>query len=490
MGGAGRTEWVVPFELGSRDERALLGGKGAGLAELVALGAPVPPGFVITTEACRAYGEAKSLPDGLLDEVSAGLERIGAGLGRGFGDARSPLLVSVRSGAPTSMPGMMDTVLNVGLGTATLPGFAAWIGADAAAACRQRLARTLRELGGDASEDPRKQLELAIAAVFESWDSRRAKLYRRYHSIEDTGTAVVVQAMVFGNAGAHSGTGVAFSRDPSDGTPRLFGEYLAGGQGEDVVDGSRNVSDLAAMRADEPAAYEELERLAAAVEHRFGDMCELEFTLERGRLWLLQARAGQRTPAAALRIAVELAEEGVIGREEALGRVDLEAVEAGLRPRLDTASLAGEDLLTTALGSAPGLATGVVSLDPGRAAQTAKEGTPVILVRAETTPRDIEGMIACEGLLTSRGGRTSHAAVVARGLGKVCVCGAEDVVADPEAGTLRVGGVELREGELLSIDGDGGRVIRGAAPALDPEPPDHLERLRSWRDPSQASSTS
>jgi pyruvate,orthophosphate dikinase len=473
----------VPFEAGSRSESALLGGKGANLAALVEMGAPVPPGFVITTAACRAFSAADGeLPEGLLEETQAGLDGLAKRLGRRFGDAEAPLLVSVRSGAPASMPGMMDTVLNVGLAGATLPAFAAWIGDDGAAGdCLRRLRQTLEELTGEpAPDDAAQQLERAVAAVFASWNSRRAKLYRRYHGIEDTGTAVVVQAMVFGNAGPRSGTGVAFSRDPSDGAPRLFGEYLAGGQGEDVVDGSRNVGDIAVLAAQEPRAHRQLARLSRLVEARLGDMCEIEFTLERGELWLLQARAGQRTPAAALKIALDLTEEGLIDRAEAISRVDLDAFEASLRPVLDLDSLDPAAVLTTAVGSAPGLATGTVVLDPAAAARLAEAGGSPILVRAETTPQDIEGMLACEGLLTTRGGRTSHAAVVARGLGKVCVCGAEEVAVDPATGTLEIGAETIREGEELSLDGDGGRVIRGAAPARTPPPPPALAVLRGW----------
>jgi pyruvate,orthophosphate dikinase len=482
MARAGHERLLVRFDDGAGVGAALLGGKGANLAELVAMGVPVPPGFVLTTSACRAYHESGELPAQVREGMRAELARLGEATGLGFGDPARPLLVSVRSGAPASMPGMMDTVLNVGLGERTAAGFAEWIGAAAEAACRERLRSTLIELTGAAPEGPWEQLDRAVVAVFESWNSRRAKLYRRFHKIADTGTAVVVQAMAFGNAGSRSGTGVVFSRDPASGEPGLYGEYLAGGQGEDVVDGSRNVDDIAALAAAEPAAHAELAAVAARQEGRLRDMCELEFTLERGKLWILQVRVGQRTPAAALRIAVDLAEEGLIERGEAVDRVDLEAVEAALRPRLDPAALAPDAVLTTAIGSAPGLATGVVALEPAEAVRLAEENRPAILVRAETTPRDLDGMLACDGLLTSRGGRTSHAAVVARGLGKVCVCGAEDVVIDPEAGTVRVGATTLRAGEEISLDGDGGRVIRGVAPALAPAAPPQLGQLRDWRD--------
>ena len=473
-----QTPWVVPFAAGSRDQAALLGGKGAGLAELVRLGVPVPPGFVITTAACRAYHEAGALPDDLLHAVDAALADLASAAGRRFGDAREPLLVSVRSGAPVSMPGMMDTVLNVGLTTATLAGFSEAVGSEQAAHdCRARLERTL---GAELPDDPRAQLEQAIRTVFESWNSRRAKLYRRFHKIPDTGTAVVVQAMVFGNAATPSGTGVVFTRDPSTGRPELFGEYLAGGQGEDVVDGSRNVGDLAALDRDDAAAYAELTRLAHTIETHFRDMCEIEFTLERGRLWILQARSGQRSPEAAARIAVQLVREGTIDTSEALRRVDLDAVGAAARPVLAVEALDDADVLTTATGSSPGLVTGAIVLDSAAAAERAGRGDAVVLVRPETTPADLEGMIACTGLLTTRGGKTSHAAVVARGLGKTCVCGAEDIEVDIAARLLRIGERIVREGELLSLDGDGGRVIAGVAPARAGEPLAELDELRSW----------
>jgi pyruvate, orthophosphate dikinase len=477
----GDRDWVVALTAGASGGRERLGGKGANLAELVGLGLPVPPGLVIATDACRAYGADGSLAPGLLDEVIAELGAIGERLGRRFGDVAAPLLVSVRSGAPVSMPGMMDTVLNVGLTPATRQGVAALVGDDATAACAERLRRTFEETaGGPPPEAPSEQLERAIAAVFESWGSRRAQLYRRFHGIPDSGTAVVVQAMVFGNAGPGSGTGVAFTRDPSTGARELFGEYLADGQGEEVVDGSRNVGDLAELRLSQPDAYAELEHHARAVEEHFADMCELEFTLERGRLWLLQSRSGQRAPRAAARIAADLVREGAIDRATALERVDVAAVRAALRPELDAAAVDPASVLASGTGSAPGLATGIAALDSETAVRRAEAGETVILVRPETTPKDLDGMIACAGLLTTRGGKTSHAAVVARGLGKSCVCGAEGVEVDLEHRLLRAGGRELAEGELISIDGDGGLVLAGAAPTRDPEPLPELVELEQW----------
>jgi pyruvate,orthophosphate dikinase len=474
--------WVVPFSAGSREDTALLGGKGANLAELAKLGVPVPPGFVVTTAACRAYLEQGTLPDGLLEQARAALGELSAQLPRRFGDPASPLLVSVRSGAPVSMPGMMDTILNVGLSPRTLDGFAASMGsATIAQDCLRRVTEMLGEVTGEPlPDDPDTQLEQAIVAVFESWNSRRAQLYRRFNRIDDTGTAVVVQAMVFGNAGPGSGTGVAFTRDPSTGAPELFGEYLPGGQGEDVVAGSHNVGDLSGLLASDPAAHAELERLADLIEIHFGDMCEIEFTLERGALWILQSRSGQRSPLAAARIAVQLVEEGVIDRATAVERVDVEALEALSTPALEADALDPVTVLTTATGSSPGLATGVVVLDSGAAVERAAAGEDVVLVRPETTPKDLEGMIACTGLLTTRGGKTSHAAVVARGLGKTCVCGAAEIEVDVEARALRVGDTTVAEGDVLSLDGDGGRVILGAAPVVTTTPPAELADLRAW----------
>jgi pyruvate,orthophosphate dikinase len=286
--------------------------------------------------------------------------------------------------------------------------------------------------------------------------------------------------MVFGNIGEHSGTGVAFTRDPSTGEPELFGEYLANGQGEDVVNGSRNVGDLEDLRAHDPQAHAELRELARKIERHFGDMCELEFTLERGRLWLLQTRSGHRSAPAAVRIAVQLVHEGLIDRTEALDRVDLKAVEEAIKPKLDNDGLDRTTILTTGTGSSPGLATGALALDSDGATARAAAGEAVILVRPETTPKDLDGMIACAGLLTTRGGKTSHAAVVARGLGKTCVCGAEEIVVDPDGGRLQVGSEVLVEGDIVSIDGDGGLVMRGTAPALEGEPPEELAELHEW----------
>jgi pyruvate, orthophosphate dikinase len=465
------------------DQRSLLGGKGANLAELAALEAPVPPGFVITTEACAAYAESGVLPEGLEDELWASLQLLAAGERR-FGEERVPLLVSVRSGAPTSMPGMMDTILNVGLTPASIPAFAAWIGSEQVAQdCMSRLSDGFSSSSGDAlPDDPFAQLTRSVEAVFDSWNSRRARLYRRYNKISDAGTAVVVQAMVFGNAPGASGTGVVFTRDPSSGERRLFGEYLSGGQGEDVVSGTLNVDDLQRLASESPPAFRELERLAKRFEHHFRDMCEIELTLERGRLWILQVRRGQRSALATVRVAVQLAEEGTISREEALERVDAEAIEKLREPRLDTAQLDPATILTRGTGSSPGLVTGTLVLSSREAVERAGAGERVILACRETSPEDLDGMIACTGLLTSTGGKTSHAAVVARGLGRTCVCGAAEIELDRERGCLRVGERTVRAGEVVSLDGDGGRVILGEAPALVPELPPEAGLLAAWRE--------
>jgi pyruvate, orthophosphate dikinase len=473
---------VVPFLAGGREDRALLGGKGANLAELTRLGIPVPPGFVITTEVCATYQESGELAHGLLAEVLDAIGGLEEQLDRRFGDPLAPLLLSVRSGAPTSMPGMMETVLNVGLAESTFDGFAAWVGSVAIAEdCRQRLALSFAAAAGTAlPELPSEQLEQAIAAVFASWSSDRAKLYRRYHRIADRGTAVVVQAMVFGNAGPRSGTGVAFTRDPSTGERRLFGEYLAGGQGEDVVAGTHNVGDLDELRDEEPEIHAQLQQLGELFERHFGDMCEIELTLERGKLWILQTRRAQRSALAAIRVAVALVQERVIDRSEALSRVSADTLSALRAPTLDLERLEEASVLSTATGSSPGLVTGVVALSSREAVKRAAAGERVVLVCRDTSPEDLDGMIACAGLLTARGGKTSHAAVVARGLGRTCVCGAEEVVIDADAGVLRVGAAVVREGELLSLDGDGGRVILGEAPATDPALPVEAGILECW----------
>jgi pyruvate,orthophosphate dikinase len=465
-------------------DRALLGGKGAGLVELMALGAPVPPAFAITTAACAEYSEEAGLPAAVRDGLDDAIAAIGAALGRRFGDPEAPLLLSVRSGAPVSMPGMMDTILNVGLSSTTLPGFVAGAGGDEELG-RDCLAR-LRKMyaasvpGGELPDDPRAQLERSIEAVFASWNSKRAKLYRRFNKLADTGTAVVVQAMVFGNGDERSGTGVVFTRDPSTGAPGLYGDFLPRAQGEDVVAGSHNTADVAGMATLLPACHAELTALAGKIEASFRDMCEIEFTVERGKLWLLQARPGQRSAQAAVVCAVALAEAGTIGRDEATTRVSEEQLGKILAPQLDQAALEPQRILAIGVGASPGVAIGALAFDSAESVARDGAGEAALLVRGETSPEDLEGIIAAAGLLTLRGGKTSHAAVVTRGLGKPCVCGAEDLEIDLEARQLRAGGTVLRAGETLSIDGASGRVIAGTAPIAAPHRPAELDTLLGW----------
>jgi pyruvate,orthophosphate dikinase len=465
-------------------DRELLGGKGASLVELMALGAPVPPAFAITTAACASYEEGTGLPAAVRDGLDAAIGGIEAALGRRFGDPADPLLLSVRSGAPVSMPGMMDTILNVGLSSATLPGFVAAAGGDEELG-RDCLAR-LRKMyaasvaGGELPDDPRAQLERSIEAVFASWNSKRAQLYRRFNKLADTGTAVVVQAMVFGNGDERSGTGVVFTRDPSTGAPGLYGDFLARAQGEDVVAGSHNTADVAGMAALLPDCHAELAALAGRVEESFRDMCEIEFTVERGKLWLLQARPGQRSARAAVVCAVALAEAATIDRDEAVARVGEEQLEKILAPRLDPDALDPGRVLATGVGASPGVAIGPLAFDSAESSARETAGEPALLVRGETSPEDLEGIIASAGLLTVRGGKTSHAAVVTRGLGKPCVCGAEELEIDLAARELRAGGTVLAAGDVVSIDGESGRVIAGEAPIAAPERIPELDTLLGW----------
>ena len=474
---------LVRFTDGGREDRALLGGKGANLAELTALALPVPPGFVITTAAWAEYTATGALPPGLLADASRCLAEVGQAVGRRFGDLQQPLLVSVRSGAPVSMPGMMDTILNVGATVAGLDGLAAELGdRDLALDCLRRLGASFAAtVGGALPEDPSDQLEQAIVAVFASWNSPRAQRYRRFHRLADTGTAVVVQAMVFGNAGDDSGTGVLFTRDPSTGENRLFGDYLPSAQGEDIVAGTHNALDLTAMERTAPAAYRQLETFARTIETHFGDMSEIEFTVERGRLWILQTRTGQRSVQAAVRIATELAGAGAIDRLEAVRRVDAGGLDAQLQPLLDRGRVAENDVIAHGIGASPGVVTGRVAFDSEQAVAFKAAGAAVVLARPETRPEDLEGILAADGLLTTRGGKTSHAAVVARGLGRCCVCGAESIEIDVAARRLSAGDVVIGEGDLVSLDGEAGWIIRGTAPVLAGTMPPELGRSSSGR---------
>ena len=483
---------VVSFDEADPGDLERLGGKGVSLVEMQRLGLPVPPGFIISTDVCRAFLRDGSLPEAIREDVDHHLAEMERTLGRRLGDPDEPLLVSVRSGAPVSMPGMMDTILNLGLSDATLDGLARATKDEAFARdCYVRLLRaygaTVRgipaatlnapadvasltaliasESGAPFPQDPRTQLDEAIAAVFGSWESPRAIRYRRYAGIaNDLGTAVVVQAMVFGNLPGASGTGVAFTRDPATGDPSPYGDFLAHAQGEDVVAGEHDVGSLDECRAMAPSAFEELIGTLGALELRHRDMCEVEFTLERGRMWILQSRVGQRTGGAAVRIAVDLIEEGLIEEEAAIDRIHPAAMLHVRAPVLDPE--APRELLGRGVAASPGAAVGRVALTPLRAEEMAGEGSDVILVRPFTSPDDVAGMIAARGIVTAHGGRTSHAAVVARGMDRPAVCGVKGLAVTGAAARFESG--ELGEGEAISIDGTAGAVYRGALPCVEP----------------------
>jgi len=520
------TKYVYDFAEGGRNDRDLLGGKGANLAEMTNLGLPVPPGFTITTKACQAYLASGDEPPELAAEVESHLQALEARMGRRLGDPSDPLLVSVRSGAKFSMPGMMDTVLNIGLNRAGVQGLAkqagderfAWdsyrrlvqmfgrtvlgvqghVFEDALAAAKAASgaqtdleldAGDLRALAGvfeqvvvshtgrEFPADPREQVALATRAVFESWNTERAALYRRQERIpSDLGTAVNVCSMVFGNLGMDSGTGVAFTRDPGSGHPGVYGDYLRNAQGEDVVAGIRTPVPLADLELLDPAAYADLMAVMATLENHYRDLCDIEFTIERGKLWMLQTRVGKRTAGAAFRIATQLVDQGLIDLDEALMRVTGHQLMQLMFPRFDDES--SRTLLATGMSASPGAATGKVVFDSHTAVAWAKAGAQVLLVRRETNPDDLAGMIAAQGVLTSRGGKTSHAAVVARGMGKTCVCGAEDLDVDVRARQMSApGGVVVREGDVISIDGTTGAVYLGEVAVVPSTVVDHFEGL-------------
>ncbi len=527
---AAARKFVYDFEEGNAEMRGLLGGKGAGVAEMTRAGLPVPPGFTITTEACLAYLEKGTFPEGMMEEVRTHLQRLESTAGRRFGDPKDPLLVSVRSGAAFSMPGMMDTVLNLGLNEMTLEGLAQATGdlrfaRDAyrrfvqmygrivlgiegelfdeeleAAKGRQgvktdaeldpesleKLAATYRGIierrtGKPFPEEPWEQLTGAIAAVFSSWNGKRAIAYREYNHIPHTlGTAVNVQAMVFGNMGQDSGTGVAFTRDPSTGERRLYGEYLLNAQGEDVVAGIRTPQPIATLESSLPEVYRQFQEIAEKLERHYRDVQDMEFTIERGKLYMLQTRTGKRTAAAAVKIAVDMVDEGLITREEALSRVEPEQVDHLLHRAIDPR--ADVKVLAQGLAASPGAATGAAVFDADRAEEMAKKGQRSILVRIETNPDDVHGMIAAEGVLTSRGGRTSHAAVVARGMGKPCVAGCDGIRVDLEKRRFVADGVTIKEGDLITIDGTTGRVIQGSVPMVEAGVSGDLEKLLKMAD--------
>jgi pyruvate, orthophosphate dikinase len=523
--------YVFAFDEPSDGGRELLGGKGVGLAEMTQMGVPVPAGFTITTEACRAYvSNGKTFPRGLDEEIDDHLRRIEEKTGKRFGDSDDPLLVSVRSGAAISMPGMMDTILNLGLNDAAVEGLAARTGnprfardsyrrliqmygevVDGVDAHRfeqalsdlkeQRGARQdvdlstddLSELietfkrayrdetGSDFPQDAHEQLRRAVRAVFDSWDSPRAKVYRRTYDIpDDLGTAVNVVQMVFGNKGAESGTGVAFTRDPSTGEEGLYGEFLANAQGEDVVAGIRTPRPLAEMRQELPQAFEQLLQTMRRLEQHYRDVQDVEFTVEDNSLYLLQTRSAKRTAAAAVKAAVDMVDEGLITRDEAVVRIDPGQLDQLLHPMLDPT--AKWKVAAKGLNASPGAASGHIVLDADTAEQRGKAGESVILVRWETTPDDIHGLLQAKGVLTAHGGMTSHAAVVARGMGKPCVAGCEGLSIDAGDHTISLGEQTLREGDVLTIDGGTGVVIVGEVPLVPPQVNDDLETILAWGD--------
>jgi len=523
------TRYVYDFDEPTDGGRELLGGKGAGLAEMTQLGIPVPAGFTITTDACRAYLETRQLPAGLEEEIDEHVARLEARTRRRFGSSDDPLLVSVRSGAAISMPGMMDTILNLGLDDAAAAGLAARTGnprfaydsyrrliqmfgevvagvdahrfESALSGLKQarrvqqdtqlsgddlhELVETYKEIyrdgtGADFPADARAQLVRAVGAVFASWDTPRAQVYRRAHDIpDDLGTAVNVVQMVFGNKGDRSGTGVAFTRDPSTGAPGPYGEFLANAQGEDVVAGIRTPQPIEAMHGAMPEAYAQLVDTMTRLETHYRDMQDIEFTVEDDHLYLLQTRSAKRTAAASLKAAAAMVDEGLITREEAVARIDPAQLDQLLHPMIDPA--ASVEPAAKGLNASPGAASGGIVFDADTAVERAKSG-PVLLVRFETTPDDIHGMIAAEGILTVHGGMTSHAAVVARGMGKPCVAGCAELHLDPHAGTATIGSHTLEEGDLLTIDGGTGRVFVGAVPLVPPQLNEDFETILGWAD--------
>nr|WP_162467141.1 pyruvate, phosphate dikinase [Streptomyces cavernae] len=507
-------KFVYDFTEGNKDLKDLLGGKGANLAEMTNLGLPVPPGFTITTEACKVYLDSGEEPVALRDEVTAHLDALEQKMGKKLGQPDNPLLVSVRSGAKFSMPGMMDTVLNIGLGDKSVQGLAkqagderfAWdsyrrliqmfgktvlgidgelfedaleaaksakkvqVDTDLEATDLKKLVTKFKkivktEAGRDFPQDPREQMDLAIKAVFDSWNGDRAKLYRRQERIpHDLGTAVNVCSMVFGNLGPDSGTGVAFTRDPASGHQGVYGDYLQNAQGEDVVAGIRNTVPLAELEQIDKKSYDQLMQIMETLENHYKDLCDIEFTIERGQLWMLQTRVGKRTAGAAFRIATQLVDQGLIDEAEALQRVNGAQLAQLMFPRFDED--AKVQMIGRGIAASPGAAVGKAVFDSYTAIKWSRSGEKVILIRRETNPDDLDGMIAAEGILTSRGGKTSHAAVVARGMGKTCVCGAEELEVDTKRRRLTVNGTVVEEGDVISIDGSSGKVYLGEVPVV------------------------
>ena len=508
-------KYVYDFSEGDKSMKDLLGGKGANLAEMTKLGLPVPPGFTITTEACRAYLKDSTVPESLATEVTRALRGVEDKMGRHLGDPSDPLLVSVRSGAKFSMPGMMETVLNIGLNDKSVLGLAAVSGNerfawDSYRRLIQMFGKTVLDIDGDLfsdalddlkaergvkgdteltaedlkglvdtfkgivkeqtgndfPQDPRTQMDMGIEAVFRSWNTERARIYRRRERIpHDLGTAVNICTMVFGNMGENSGTGVCFTRDPSSGHSGVYGDYLENAQGEDVVAGIRNTLSLSDLERINKPVYDELRAIMRKLETHYRDMCDIEFTIERGKLWMLQTRVGKRTAAAAFRIATQLLGEKLITRDEALGRVTGDQLTQLMFPQFD--AKADKELIARGMAASPGAAVGKIAFNNAQAIEAASEGIKTVLVRRETNPDDLPGMVAAEGVLTARGGKTSHAAVVARGMGKTCVCGAESLVIDEAAGTVTIGDLVLTADDTIAIDGQTGEIFRGEVPVTD-----------------------
>jgi len=523
-------KWVYLFEEGSGDNKELLGGKGAGLCEMTRAGLPVPPGLIVTTEACNAYyANDKNFPEGMWDQVIEALHKVETKVGKRFGDPANPLLVSVRSGAAFSMPGMMDTVLNLGLNEETVQGlasqtgdlrfaldayrrFASLFGEIVMGVAHQKFERVLDRFkaqtagGRDTDlktddlreiikaekqiilteqsaipEDPYEQLRVAIAAVFNSWMGRRAIDYRRVNRIPDSlGTAVNIQAMVFGNMGAGSGTGVAFTRNPSTGKKELYGEYLLNAQGEDVVAGIRTPNPITQLKKELPEVYKQFVSITELLEKHYRDMQDVEFTIEREKLWMLQTRTGKRSGAAAVRIAVDMVYEKFIDRATAVRRVTPEQLDQLLHPTVDPKTNA--TVLATGLPASPGAAQGQVVFSPDEAEELAQDGAKVVLVRQETSPDDFHGMVAAQAIVTARGGMTSHAAVVARGMGKPCVSGANALNIDYSQQQFSVDGNIITKGEWITVDGSTGRVFQGQVPTVQPELGQDFFELMSWAD--------
>ncbi len=526
-------KYVYSFNEGSKDMRSLLGGKGAGLAEMTKIGLPVPFGFTVTTEACsRYYEDGKRIDESIVAEIKSKLADLERVMGKKFGDPDDPLLVSVRSGAPISMPGMMDTILNLGLNDQTVvalgkltnndrfaydsyrrfiqmfgdvvleipmekfeaifDGKKAEVGAkfdvdlkteDLKDIIKSYKKLVKEEIGRDFPTDPEQQMMEAITAVFRSWNNDRAILYRKVEDIpDDLGTAVNVQSMVFGNKGNTSGTGVAFTRDPATGEKRIYGEFLVNAQGEDVVAGIRTPEPISQMAERFPSAYKSFEHICEVLEQHYTDMQDMEFTVEEGKLYMLQTRAAKRTAEAAVRVACDMVDEKLIDRKTAVLRIEPEHVEHLLHPVFDAEDESKAEVIAEGLPASPGAAVGKICLSVAKAVEWSEKGEKVILVRPETSPEDLAGMLSAEGLLTARGGRTSHAAVVARGMGKCCVAGAREITIDDKNGIMKVGDREFSEGDLISLNGTTGRVYLGEITLIPPDFSGDFGRIMTWAD--------